>query len=355
MMDISDIKDALPDYLKSNYSERIKKQTAGTITMHCPFHKDKNPSFVANNSKGTWLYKCFSCGSAGSLIDLHAEATGQVAKSKENIWSAAESVGITPTEDNTCSAKEKRAYAKRKQDEREAQLRRQARDKMQGDITEKIRQTIESKLRPHIVDTWRLDFLDESPIRIDNPNDARRDFVQFLFKEEDVLWLGDVYDSGKPENAANFKTCKQWINSGNLPPRIAAGTFKAGSISRGGDNVLTKPFIVLECDAMIGYKAKTAEDKERNKNLCAALIAYCRIVLGLTLRAVIDTGGKSLHAWFDAPPGVDLKALEALGEGMGVDMDVFKQCSSSPLRLPNCRYKKTKQAARLLYLSPVCL
>lgn len=353
-MDISIIKDALPEYLKDNYGECIKKQTASRVIMHCPFHKDRKPSFVANNSSGTWLYKCFSCGSAGSLIDLHAQASGQVARSKENIWSAAEAVGITLSDDKTYTAKQKRAHAKRKQERMEAQLRKEARDKIQEDITERARQIITSKLQAHVTDTWRLDFLDESPIRIDNPEDARQDFVQFLFKGRDVLWLGDVSDSGKPKHAANFKTCKQWILDGDLPSRIAAGTFKAGSISRCGDNVLTKPFIVLECDELIGYKAKTAEDRERNKKLCAALIAYCRKFLGLTLRAVIDTGGKSLHAWFDTPLHDDLRAITALAKGMGIDVDVLEHCSSSPLRLPDCLHDETRERARLLYLNPVC-
>lgn len=43
--------------------------------FHCPFHEDKSPSLSMSIDKG--IYKCFSCGSGGSVEKLYREITGE--------------------------------------------------------------------------------------------------------------------------------------------------------------------------------------------------------------------------------------------------------------------------------------
>jgi hypothetical protein len=51
------------------------------------------------------------------------------------------------------------------------------------------------------------------------------------------------------------------------------------------------------------------------------------------LRCVIDTGGKSLHAWFDAPASTrELAHMRAGLSGLGCDPKMFN--ASQPARVP---------------------
>ena len=219
-------------------------------------------------------------------------------------------------------------------------------------ITQELERTLEARLAPYQVRSWRIDLLDHSPINFDCPDAIRHDFIKSLYLPEDILWMGDVYDSGSEEHRQNFRTCEEWLELATLPPRIAPSTFLAGSFSRSSTNVKTSPFIVIESDELIGYKPETLEDKERNKALSNALTGYAQDQLGLTLRAVIDTGNKSLHSWFDRPPPRALDAIKKMASGLRIDDGPIDQ-GHFPLRMPGCIHDTAKQNARLLYLHPI--
>lgn len=167
--------------------------------------------------------------------------------------------------------------------------------------------------------------------------------------------MGGVYDTGKPQHAANFRTRDQWLELETLPPRIAGGTFQPEAFSRSLDSVSSSPYIILESDDLIGLKPTTPEEREANKALSFALIGYAVHVLGLTLRAAIDTGGKSLHAWFDRPPANELAALEQLADGLRIDSGLLTTCQAAPLRMPHCMHDKTNTRAQLIFLNPITL
>ncbi|MDB4316855.1 hypothetical protein N9911_01175 [Akkermansiaceae bacterium] len=164
--------------------------------------------------------------------------------------------------------------------------------------------------------------------------------------------MGSLYQSGKPENSSSFQTCQQWLKADSLPPRLAAGIFQAGSISRSEQAIISRPYVVIESDELIGFKPKTTEERNMNKRLSAALFAFMADRLKMTLRAVIDTGGKSLHGWFDRPSPAGMNALKTIITGLAIDPAVFARCSSNPLRTPGCRHEGTDQTAQLLYLNP---
>jgi hypothetical protein len=209
------------------------------------------------------------------------------------------------------------------------------------------------KLAPYLSSDWRADLWHSSPIRFDDPGAAPHDFIASLFKPDDILWLGELSDSGDPKHAAHLKTCRDWLKTDRLPPRIASGTFHNGSISRCKESVKTSPFILMESDDLIGHKPSTPEERERNKAHSSALIGYAQDKLGLKLRAVIDTGGKSLHAWLDRPPDPEMSALRKMAAGFNIDESILENCQSSPLRMPHCIHEKTHNSANILYLNPL--
>jgi hypothetical protein len=102
--------------------------------------------------------------------------------------------------------------------------------------------------------------------------------------------------------------------------------------------VLQKKFLVIESDIL-------------NKSQMGSVIAWCRQFM--RLRAIVDTGGKSLHGWFDQPePEIEselkliLPNLGRRGEQETLDSALFKP--SQPCRLPG----KTRggKIQSLLYL-----
>ena len=347
------LKDALPVYLDRYHRDRITRSQPGSIHMRCPFHRDKHPSFSADNRKGTWLFKCFSCQASGSILDLHAHSSDHRANSRENIESTAQAVGLTLPDMAELTPLERKQWRDRRRqaEERERkQIQQKSRDKQ---ITSQIKRILESKLAPYISGDWQADLWDTSPIRFDHPEAIPHDFIRTLFKPDDILWLGFPYDTGEAHHAVHFRTCKEWLKLDTLPPRIAAGTFHQGSISRSLTSVKTAPFIIIESDELIGHKPTTSEGKAENKALSSALIGYAQDRLGLTLRAVIDTGNKSLHAWMDRPPPDALAAIKRMAAGLRIDRAILDHGQAAPLRMPHCIHEKTNQPARLLYLNPI--
>jgi len=81
----------------------------------------------------------------------------------------------------------------------------------------------------------------------------------------------------------------------------------------------------------------------------------------LTLRAVVHTGGKSIHCWFDFPRYGSGNAyntnreLHAILAGLGCDPAMFRRAAIA--RLPGCRRTDkdgnlTDKWQRLVFLNP---
>ena len=260
-------------------------------------------------------------------------------------------VGIL--ENRELTPEEKNQWVKQKRERELKTSRDRLRVTNQNKLTERIQEILEKKLAPYISNDWQADLWHDSPIRFDHPEAAPYDFILSLFNPDDILWMGeDQYATGEPKHAANFRTCRQWLMLDTLPPRIAAGTFRQGCISRSLTNVLTSPYIIIESDELIGHEPGTPDEKQRNKSLSHALNLYAQDKLGLILRAVIDTGNKSLHSWYDRPPDPAMNALQKMAAGLRIDKSVLDACQASPLRMPHCIHEKTDTSARLLYLNP---
>ncbi len=164
-----------------------------------------------------------------------------------------------------------------------------------------------------------------------------------LFGPEDNLWIGEKTQSGSRRFAHLFRTAAEWQDSRECPagPFILPATLKPGVHSRTKEDVATLPFLVVESDDL---------DKEST----GAVFRWLREAGGLTLHAVVDTGGKSLHGWFSRPDAKTLRDLTAVLPAMQCDGAVLRD--TQPVRLPGCLRpeskrpgKKTQQA--LLYFN----
>lgn len=346
--DLDRIKAMLPEYL-DRIGIVITKRTETHLECHCPLHQDGTPSFTVDLVAGVWLWKCWPCGTGGTVIDLHADLHVVSRSCHDAIKGTAEVLGVaddgealprmTPDRQRANAAAITKRNAERRKQENAAR------------ITNALRGRRMEILTPFFSSSWRADFWDASPTILDSPmeGDAQL-FIRGLFGPEDVLWLGDQFDSGEARHAANFRPAREWFQLENLPPRIASGIFKPGVISRSDCNLISSPFIVIESDDLIGHKPTDDDEREENKRLCAALIVLCRDRFKLTLRAVIDTGGKSLHGWFDRPSPEALEALMSITQGLAIDAAVVTR-SANPLRLPGCVHQSTGKPARLHYLN----
>lgn len=219
-------------------------------------------------------------------------------------------------------------------------------------LTSHLQSTLEKRLAPYIIESWRAELFDRSPMHLDCIDQIPHDFIKCLFPLDSILWMGGVFDTGEEKHKANFKTAREWLELETLPQRIAPAHFREDSFSRSSVNVTTSPFIVLECDDIIGKEPSTNGEKERNKKFTSALALYAIDKLGLNLRAVIDTGNKSLHLWYDRPPPEALNAIRKMTAGLRIDAGVFDQ-SHRPLRMPHCIHDTTNKPAILLYLNHI--
>jgi len=151
-----------------------------------------------------------------------------------------------------------------------------------------------------------------------------------LFEPGDVIWTGEVHEMGE----RNFRTREQCLETkAAFPPLTCPSTFKPGIWSRKLENILHKRFLVVESDVI-------------HRDQVGAIFKWLRDENNLHLRVIVDTGGKSLHAWFDYPKELwaDLKlVLPALG----CDRAMFIPCL--PCRMPGVG--RNGRFQRLIYQS----
>lgn len=204
---------------------------------------------------------------------------------------------------------------------------------------------------------WPLaDVAKESPVRLDSRRETDwRYFIPALWPADAVIWIGEFYHSGKCSHARHFRTIGNWLTAAAKLPRppwplTCPDTFKAGVVSRASANVAESPFIVVEADDAIGYKPVTPGDRAANIVANLALIHWLRDACSWLLRAIIFTGNKSCHGWFDRPPAKHIEELKIIAPAWGLDSSVFS--IAHPVRLPGVRHKSTGQVSRCLYLAP---
>ena len=162
------------------------------------------------------------------------------------------------------------------------------------------------------------DLWEASPVRLlDGPADDWR-MLLHLFPPHSIVWIGDIRDSAgeskpgwlKARAREHFRRVEDWLDLNGTPrgPLICPNIFVQGSASRCKSNVTSKPFLVVESDVLSHEES-------------IAVIFFLK--QKYRLRAVIDTGGKSLHAWFDHPPDEDIPQLKTVLAHLGCDPAMF--------------------------------
>jgi hypothetical protein len=141
--------------------------------------------------------------------------------------------------------------------------------------------------------TAEADLWEASPIRLlREPQGDPALFLETLFKPDDLIWIGERHDHGII--GETIRTVEEWIvhfrNCGNTAPFIIinplTGTLaltKTGENTfRGDGNVASYRYCMVEFDNL------PREDQIRFWSTAR-----------LPIIALIDSGGKSIHAWLD--------------------------------------------------------
>lgn len=161
-----------------------------------------------------------------------------------------------------------------------------------------------------------------------------------LYDLNDVLWIGDLRDSGRWYHDGFFLRVQDYLRRTLRPkgPLMSASCFRPSCYQRSRDNVVCTPFLVVESDKL-------------TRNQVGAVFRWL-MAEGVPLRAIIDTGGKSLHGWFDQPcAGTKRDDLLVALEAMGCDRGPWREPSMSRLpgsfRVSNAGIKRQ----RLIWLN----
>jgi len=191
-------------------------------------------------------------------------------------------------------------------------------------VLETVR-VLAERFAPEMLDRFRWPFAQivaDSPLHVCE-RDAEDQFRTWLkmWPAHCHVWIGDVFSSGKPEHRTHFRPVADWYQIGPVMGNYTCGSaFKPGSYSRSNANCDGTRFLVVESDTLA-------------KDEIGAVFAFMNLLLHFSLHAVIDTAGKSLHGWFDAPPNkVFENRLKAGLQAFGCDPKVFTY--SQPVRVP---------------------
>lgn len=182
-----------------------------------------------------------------------------------------------------------------------------------------------ARFRPELFEKFHWPFaqiLEDSPLLVAerDPEDQFRTWLR-LWPANSIVWIGDVYSSGLPRHATHFRPVAEWYQIGPAMGNFTCGAaFKPGTFSRSNENIEGQRYLVVESDTLA-------------KDEIGAVFAYMNHRLRYNLHAIIDTAGKSLHGWFDAPPNKTMEnRLKAGLTAFGCDPKLFTY--SQPVRVP---------------------
>jgi hypothetical protein len=156
--------------------------------------------------------------------------------------------------------------------------------------------------------------------------EQRRLFLTILFQPHDVLWMGEVFQK-------NFLTLEAWLKKPVIfGCFLSHCTFKPGSKSRSNENVAERKYMVVESDELKPHEVM-------------AVFRALEQHHGLTLRALVNTGGKSIHAWLNWEE--DAEDWKAVLKGYKCDPATLRP--SQPVRLPGIIRPDTGRPQELLF------
>ena len=182
------------------------------------------------------------------------------------------------------------------------------------------------RFRPELFEFFRwpmAQILEDSPLLVAD-RDAEDQFRTWLklWPACSTVWIGDVYSSGKPEHRTHFRPVAEWYQIGPVMGNYTCGSsFKPGSYQPEQREPERAP--------VPGDRVGHAGPGRGRGGVRLPATGGCII----SLHCIIDTAGKSLHGWFDAPRNKVLEnRLKAGLEVFGCDPKVFTY--SQPVRVP---------------------
>ena len=183
------------------------------------------------------------------------------------------------------------------------------------------------------------DLWERSPYHLEpDPGGNFTLFMRTLWRPHEIVWVGANEDSGQPRHRENFKPAAAWAELGQpLGPQTSAFSFKPGCHSRKKEFIEARRHLVLESDTLTHGQA-------------VSVFWWVKERLQLPLRAVVDSGGKSLHAWFAVPDAERLEEMQGVLPLAGMDGKVLKN-PGQPVRVPGWT-RDTGRLQALLYLDP---
>jgi hypothetical protein len=184
---------------------------------------------------------------------------------------------------------------------------------------------------------WTYDQITtDSPVQLKGSPQNHWHLLLHKFQPMDTVWIGDTFDSGKPEHARHFKSTAEWLKQSKAPgPFICPASFKNTSIARSNENILARRFLVVESDTL-------------KKDEVGAIFKWLKEKVGLELVAMVDTAGKSLHGWFRYPAQeYVVDELKLILPALQCDPKLFTP--SQPVRLPGALRDGKYQ--KLVYLA----
>lgn len=180
----------------------------------------------------------------------------------------------------------------------------------------------------------------ESPASFALPVHQHHRCIFDLYEDDDVLWCADKLNrTGQSWHRKYFLPVhRRWAEATAPGEFTCPSTFEPDTFSRSGDNVAQRKFLVVESDDVL------------DRDHVGAVFRWLDKHLKLPLRAVVDTGNKSLHGWFKYPTEGLLEKLRIILPAMGCDPAMFNPVQ--PCRLPGVRREATGRWQELLYHAP---
>lgn len=196
-----------------------------------------------------------------------------------------------------------------------------------------------------------------SPIPISWPHEQdAANFLKAVFPADALIFIGDRYEHGAL--GRNIRTTAEWVMffraGGKAGPFIIVNPLDGiprpkksgdGDTLRGDRNVKYFQHCLVEFDNL------SREDQ----------LAFWAVIK-LPVKALIDTGGKSIHGWIDVSKLADVQTVDDWGKHIKmrlydeilIPMGVDGACKNPARlsRLPGCYRPGKGKMQRLLWLSP---
>jgi len=207
---------------------------------------------------------------------------------------------------------------------------------------------------PSLIKKWRWDLADvfrDSPTRPSTTCDDPRVFLAALFNNpKSLLWTGEVFQSGE-KRRERWRTTEGWFSShlDHIGPMTTPSTWKAKTTSRTRTNIETAPYVVLAFNGPKGWTPRDQADLDRHIDESLAITRRLKDDRHWNLAAIVHTGNKSLHCWFDHPGETILDGFRETLPVLGIDPSLIGH-PEHPVRLPGQVHDKSGNKSRVLYL-----